>query len=81
MPHPLDHLAAFTDHLFENADTNCLDDDARDALSALKDAAEQLFMAADALSRGEGASALDVAVGLTIGAGKLAEAQRALAAA
>lgn len=42
-----DHLTALTDHLYTTADTYRLNASAVDTLSALKDAVEQLEMAAE----------------------------------
>lgn len=69
-----DHLTALTDHLYATADANCLNAAAVDTLSALKDAVEQLGMAAEGVSRGKPLSAPDVALCVSVALSKIREA-------
>ncbi|MBY5973677.1 hypothetical protein KUV28_15065 [Ferrimonas balearica] len=69
-----DHLIALTDHLYATADTHGLNVAATDTLSALKDAVEQLGMAAEGVSLGKPLSAPDVALCVSVALSKIREA-------
>lgn len=70
----LDHTIAATDHLFALADDNQLTSSAQDTLSALKDAAEQLYMAAEGVSLGKPLDAPEVALCVAVALSKVREA-------
>lgn len=70
----LDHTITATDCLFAAADDNQLSLSAQDTLSALKDAAEQLYMAAEGVSRGKPLDAPEVALCVSMALAKVREA-------
>ncbi|MCA2008508.1 hypothetical protein [Tritonibacter mobilis] len=69
------HRTALTDHLYTTADAHRITAAAVDTLSALKDALEQLGMAAEGLlSQGKPLSAPDVILCVSVALSKIGEA-------